>query len=69
MNIFVYSDESGVFDKKHNKYFVYGGLSFLNKDEKDTASRLYKNAEKILRNEKYKNLKNFELKACKINNK
>lgn len=69
MNIFVYSDESGVFDKKHNKYFIYGGLIFLSKDEKDTASRLYKNAEKILRNEKYKNLKNFELKACKINNK
>lgn len=69
MNIFVYSDESGVFDKRHNKYFIYGGLIFLSKDEKDNAIRLYKNAEKILRENKYKNLNNFELKACKIKNK
>ena len=26
MRIFIYSDESGVFDKKHNDIFVYGGL-------------------------------------------
>lgn len=28
MNIFVYSDESGVFDKIHNKIFVFGGAIF-----------------------------------------
>ena len=26
MNIYVYSDESGVFDKEHKDYFVFGGL-------------------------------------------
>lgn len=28
MNIYIYSDESGVFDKEHNDYFVFGGLIF-----------------------------------------
>lgn len=46
MNIFVYSDESGVMDKKHNKYFVFGGVMFLSKEEKDNASHQYVAAEK-----------------------
>ena len=49
MNIYVYSDESGVLDKTHNKYFVYGGLVFLSKEEKDTAGRRYIAAEKNVR--------------------
>lgn len=35
MDLFIYSDESGVFDKIHNEIFVYGGLIFLGKEEKD----------------------------------
>ena len=31
MDIFVYSDESGVFDVSHNEYFVFGGLILLGK--------------------------------------
>ncbi len=69
MNIFVYSDESGVFDNINNEYFVYGGLIFLEKEEKDIAVRKYKKAEKTLRENNYKAIKNFELKACKIKNK
>lgn len=65
MDIFVYSDESGVFDKKHNKYYVYGGLIFLSKIDKDTASRKYLHAEKIIR-PKY--APQEELKACRISN-
>lgn len=34
MNIFVYSDESGVFDNKHNDFFVFGGLIILGTEEK-----------------------------------
>ena len=49
MNIFVYSDESGVMDKKHNKYFVFGGVVFLSKEEKDNASHQYVAAEKNIR--------------------
>ena len=49
MNIFVYSDESGVLDKAHNCVFVFGGLLFLSKEEKDIACRKYIHAEKIIR--------------------
>lgn len=67
MNIFVYSDESGVFDKAHNDYFVFGGLIFLSKNDKDVFSRKYVHAEQVLKKyKKYNN--NQELKACKITN-
>lgn len=49
MNIFVYSDESGVFDNVHNEIFVFGGVVFLGKDEKDNCSRMYSKAEKDIR--------------------
>lgn len=68
MNIFVYSDESGVFDKAHNEYFVFGGLVFLSKDERDIAGRRYINAEKAIRkSNKYS--KETELKAATISAK
>ena len=46
MNIFVYSDESGVLDKAHNDIFVFGGIVFLSKDERDIAARKYSAAER-----------------------
>lgn len=49
MNIFVYSDESGVLDKIHNDVYVFGGVVFLSKEEKDIASRKYSAAERIIR--------------------
>lgn len=65
MNIFIYTDESGVFDKQHNDFFVFGGVMFLSKEDKDNAHHKYLHAENSL---KYKyNIK--ELKACKIQNK
>lgn len=67
MDLFIYSDESGVFDKVHNEIYVYGGLIFLGKDQKDIFARKYLVAEKFLRTNKY--LNNEELKACKISNK
>lgn len=39
MNIYVYSDESGVFDKEHNDYFVFGGLILLGTEDKEKWSR------------------------------
>ena len=65
MDLYIYSDESGVFDKEHNKYFIYGGLIFLGKNQKDVFARKYSAAERVLR-KKYK--KDYELKACKITN-
>lgn len=49
MDLFIYSDESGVFDKVHNEIFVYGGLIFLSKEEKDDYNRKYLTAEKAIR--------------------
>ncbi|MDO5377113.1 MAG: DUF3800 domain-containing protein [Clostridia bacterium] len=46
MDIFIYSDESGVFDVCHNRYFVFGGLIFLSKEERDICARKYSKAEK-----------------------
>ena len=49
MNIFVYADESGVFDQAHNEKFVFGGLILFGIDERDTARRRYISPEKSLR--------------------
>lgn len=49
MDIFVYSDESGVFDVKHNRYFVFGGVMFLDKESKDVCTRKYAKAEADVR--------------------
>lgn len=49
LDIFVYSDESGVFDKEHNDIFVFGGIICLGKIEKDAWSRKYSSAEKSIR--------------------
>lgn len=70
MIIFVYSDESGVFDYKHNKYFVFGGLIFLSKTERETCIRKYIHAEKTIRDISEKHLKTkLEVKAANISNK
>lgn len=49
MNIFVYGDESGVFDKEHNDIFVFGGVVFLDKEDRDLASRMFISAEDKIR--------------------
>ncbi len=46
MDLFIYSDESGVFDKAHNEIFVYGGLIFMEKQQKDEYIRRHLTAEK-----------------------
>lgn len=66
MNLYVYSDESGVFDKDHNKYYVYGGLIFLSKEDRDSAARKYRAVEKEIA-PKYK--PGIELKATAIEGK
>ena len=68
MNIFVYSDESGVLDKIHNNYFIFGGLIFLSKNDRDIWSRKYKKAERTIRQIEKIN-KDNEVKATTISNK
>ena len=67
MNIYIYSDESGVFDKVHNDTYVYGGLVFLDKSSCDTETRKYLGAEKNIRKSGGYNI-NTELKACLLSN-
>lgn len=67
MNIFVYSDESGVFDKEHNDYFVFGGVILLGSKEKDNWSRKYSSVEKMLRKNKGVP-SDYEMKATQITN-
>ena len=67
INIFIYSDESGVFDKVHNEKFVFGGLIFIDKTQKEICERKYKKAEEVI----YKSgtvCKGNEIKASKITN-
>lgn len=67
MNIYVYSDESGVFDKVHNDFFVFGGIICINNESKEIWSRKYSTAEKAIR--KRNNFsKNKEVKATTIPN-
>ena len=66
MNIFIYSDESGVFDKIHNEYIDFGRQILLGKDSKEEWERLYRNAE-IAITPKYQ--QNQELKASVVSNK
>ena len=68
MNIFIYSDESGVLDKEHNQYFVFGGIMFLSKDERDIWARKYIAVERIIRQIERKD-NNDEIKASNISNK
>lgn len=65
MELFVYSDESGVFDKVHNEIFVFGGVIFLSKKAKDIAVRKYKHVERIIRRNEHRNTL-YELKATTV---
>ena len=67
MDIYIYSDESGVFDKAHNDWFVFGGVIFLSKESKDNATRLYTKAERTIR-ERNDFDKTQEVKATAISN-
>ena len=67
MNIFVYSDESGVFDVVHNDVYVYGGLVFLSKEERDVETRKYIAVEEIIRTHENKKICE-EIKASEITN-
>ncbi len=69
MSIFVYGDESGVFDAAHHDAFVFGGLVFLNKEARDAEYRRFIAAERKLAPLYGATDRNFELKACRLKNK
>lgn len=67
MDIYVYTDESGVFDKNHEDTYVFGGVIFLNAESKDNAGRKYLHAERTLRT-RHSKYRRGELKACILEN-
>lgn len=68
MDIYVFSDESGVFDCKHHEWFVYAGIIVVGKLEMDSLTRRYIAIEKNLRkNSKYRTIP--ELKGSFLNDK
>ena len=69
MSIFVYGDESGVFDHVHNDYFVFGGLIFLDKNARDTQYRKFISAERKIAPLYSKAGQHSELKAARLKGK
>lgn len=65
MKLFIYSDESGVFDYKHSDFFVFGGIICFGQEQKELLSRKYSHVEKIIRNGKSSNK---EIKASNVTN-
>ncbi len=65
MNLYIYSDESGVFDKYNERYFVFAGLIFLSKIKRDIKQNKYCFFEKKLKEELEYNKE--ELKASTLN--
>lgn len=49
LSLFVYADESGVFDRIHNDVFVFGGVILETKDQRDNARRRFIAAERSIR--------------------
>lgn len=49
MNLYIYPDDSRVFDKVHNNFYVCGGIICLNKEQKNSLERIYKKTESTLR--------------------
>lgn len=50
--LYIYSDESGVFDQAHYDLFVYGGLLFPSKEIRERARQTYDKTEKSIRSKK-----------------
>lgn len=50
MNIYIYSDESGVFDYIYNKYYVFAGVIILGDEEHDYWRRKCATVEKDIQN-------------------
>ena len=65
MKLYVYSDESGVFDCEHNDYFVFGGVILIGKEQNEEWNRKYAKVEKNVRTSLNLN-KNIEIKVTTI---
>lgn len=62
MKLYVYADESGVFDQKSGEPFVYGGV-IVSSSNRQSAFRRYRGLEKTIRSEQPGLCSEMELKA------
>ena len=69
MDLYIYSDESGTFDVKHNEFFIFGGIIAFGDDQRQDYCRLFAHAETTLKESRPRYQKLGELKACFISNK
>lgn len=69
MKLFIYSDESGVFDYMHNDYFVFGGIICFGQEQKELFSRQYSHVESIIRSQNNEHNRSKEVKASNVTNK
>lgn len=67
MVIYVFSDESGVFDQRNNEVFVFAGLLLFSYEEKEAVTRKYLTAEKVVKNSAGLG-HDDEAKACVLSN-
>lgn len=65
MNLYFYTDESGTFDCVRGKYFVYGGILFLDAERRENFARKYKAVEDAVRKDSEIS-DEAELKACAL---
>lgn len=68
MALFIYADESGVFDHVHNAHFTFGGVILLDKMQRDKEARKWLHAERQLGAAATRTA-GGELKACVLSNK
>lgn len=68
MNLYIYSDESGVFDSRHYEWYAYGGLIFFDGDTLQDCHNEYSTLEEIIREDR-KISTEEELKAAVLKNK
>lgn len=50
MEIFIYSDESGVFDREHEEYFVFAGIVLLGGEAISDLQHKYIHVEQLIKN-------------------
>lgn len=67
MKLYVFADESGVFDQKHARWFVYGGVIILGKHNYDTLVNKHISIERSLRSEDKTLASSVEIKATYLN--
>ncbi len=66
MNMYIFGDESGVFDKAHQRYLVFGGLIILSKDKLKKTRANFLKAEATIKNSSSSSKKKGELKGWQM---